>query len=158
MPAGVGITPSKMELLKKIDAEGNYDKHKARLVVMSNLARSVVYDQVFAPCANPCTFKMVLAIAIRDNLFMTEFDVKAAFLNAELDKEVFISLPPELFNGEDVVWLLKKSLYGLKEAARIWYDEYAKWIMQNGHERSKWDHCLFVAKWSVGQVEHTVIS
>jgi Reverse transcriptase (RNA-dependent DNA polymerase) len=158
VPVGMGITPCKIELLKKIDAEGNYDKHKARLVVMSNLARTAVFDQVFAPCANPCTFKMVLAIATRDNLALSEFDVKAAFLNADLNKPYFVSLPPELFDGEDVVWLLQKSLYGLKEAARIWYDEYAKWVIHNGHKRSEWDHCLFISRWAVEKVEHVVIS
>ena len=99
LPPGTEITPSKVEFLKKVDAEGNYDKHKARLVVMSNLAKSLIYDQVFAPCAHPCTLKMLLAIFVRDSLFMSEFDVKAAFLNADLDqsKPVFISFPARTF-------------------------------------------------------------
>ena len=101
---------------------------------------------------------MLLAIAARDNLFLTEFDVKAAFLNADLKTPTYVSLPPELFKVEDVVWLLMKSLYGLKQAARIWYEEYTAWVIKNGHKRSKWDHCMFVMRWYVNQEEHIIIS
>ncbi|GJV46731.1 retrovirus-related pol polyprotein from transposon TNT 1-94 [Tanacetum coccineum] len=60
-----------------------------------------------------------------------EMDVKTAFLNGDLQEEVFVS-QPEGFEDQDNpthVYRLKKALYGLKQAPRAWYDTLSKFLM-----------------------------
>lgn len=61
-------------------------------------------------------------------------DVKNAFLNRELDVEVYMDLPSG-FEGNNigrVVCELKKSLYGLKQSLRVWFDCFVKPVKKHG--------------------------
>ncbi|GKC96459.1 retrovirus-related pol polyprotein from transposon TNT 1-94 [Tanacetum coccineum] len=60
-------------------------------------------------------------------------DVKTAFLNGDLQEEVFVS-QPEGFEDQDNpthVYRLKKAIYGLKQAPRAWYDTLSKFLLAN---------------------------
>ena len=49
--------------------------------------------------------------------------------------------------GETRVCQLKKSLYGLRQASRNWYQKFTKALLEQGFKRSYADHSLFVYKW-----------
>ena len=61
-------------------------------------------------------------------------DVKNAFLNGDLEYEVFMSLPPgfEEMLGSDKVCRLRKSLYGLKQSLRAWFERFGKAVISYG--------------------------
>jgi len=61
-------------------------------------------------------------------------DVKSAFLNGFLEKEVYVNQPPDYFkkDAENKVCHLKKALYGLKQAPRAWYSRIDGYFMKNG--------------------------
>ncbi|GJR23044.1 retrovirus-related pol polyprotein from transposon TNT 1-94 [Tanacetum coccineum] len=68
-------------------------------------------------------------------------DVKTAFLNGDLQEEVFVS-QPEGFEDQDNpthVYRLKKALYGLKQAPRAWYDTLSKFLLANNFFKSAVD-------------------
>jgi len=72
-------------------------------------------------------------------------DVKSAFLNGFLNEEVYVSQPPGFINEEkpDHVFKLTKTLYGLKQALRAWYDRLNTFLIENGFSREKIDTTLF---------------
>ena len=62
-------------------------------------------------------------------------DVKATFLNGDLDEDVYMEQPIGFVEvgKEDLVCKLNKSIYGLKQASRWWYLKFDRIITQNGY-------------------------
>jgi hypothetical protein len=71
--------------------------------------------------------------------------VKTAFLNGELNEEVFMEQPEGFIESgkEDQVCLLKKSLYGLKQAPRMWNIKFNQFLIRFGLKRSELDSCVY---------------
>ena len=73
-------------------------------------------------------------------------DVKSAFLNGDLNEEVYVEQPPgfESTSFPNHVFKLKKALYGLKQAPRAWYETLSKFLIEKDFERGKADKTLFI--------------
>ena len=70
-------------------------------------------------------------------------DVVTAFLNGDLEEEIYVE-PPEGFAEQgDYVWRLRKTLYGLKQSPRLWYLTLMTFLLNIGFHRSEYDHALF---------------
>ena len=80
---------------------------------------------------------MFLAFAAHMNFKVYQMDVKSAFLNGELEEEVYVQQPPgfEDPNHLDFVYFFFKALYGLKQAPRTWYDTLSEFLLKNGFTR-----------------------
>jgi Reverse transcriptase (RNA-dependent DNA polymerase) len=74
-----------------------------------------------------------------------QMDVKSAFLNGELEEEVYVEQPPgfEDANLYDFVYKLFKALYGLKQAPRAWYETLSTFLIENHFTRGVVDKTLF---------------
>jgi len=72
-------------------------------------------------------------------------EVKSAFLNGDVEEEVFVKQPPgfEDLKNPDHVYKLKKSLYGLKQAPRALYDRLSNFLIKNDFKRGQVDTTLF---------------
>ena len=72
-------------------------------------------------------------------------DVKSAFLNGELEEEVYVQQPPgfEDPNFPEFVYRLFKALYGLKQAPREWHDTLSQFMIENHFTRGTIDKTLF---------------
>ena len=72
-------------------------------------------------------------------------DVKSAFLNGELEEEVYVEQPPGFEDKDypEFVYLLFKALYGLKQAPRAWYDTLSQFLLENHFTRGIVDKTLF---------------
>jgi hypothetical protein len=98
-------------------------RHKARLVVKGYSQRKDVdYDEVFSLVAIFEAVRLVLAMVAHQNWEVHHIDAKSAFLNGELNEEVFVLQPPGFIRSgwEELVLKLKKALYGLHQAPRPW--------------------------------------
>jgi len=72
-------------------------------------------------------------------------DVKSAFLNGLLNKEVYVSQPPGFKDIEylDHVYKLKRASYVLKQAPIAWYERLSKFLLEKGFSRGSVDNTLF---------------
>ena len=108
----------------KRKADGSVDRYKARLVAKGYSQRPrVEFSQVFAPTAKWAALRAILALAAIEDLELYSLDISTAFLNGEMDCDVYMQ-PPEGFQdhfGSGVVLKLVKSIYGLKQAGRQWH-------------------------------------
>jgi hypothetical protein len=76
-------------------------------------------------------------------------DVKTAFLNGELDEEIYMDKPDGyVVEGQErKVCKLLKSLYGLKQASKQWYEKYDKTLTSAGFIINKVDKCVLFLWW-----------
>ncbi|KAF0909138.1 hypothetical protein E2562_031640 [Oryza meyeriana var. granulata] len=72
-------------------------------------------------------------------------DVKSAFLNGELDEEVYVKQPPGFIvvGEEGKVLRLRKALYGLRQAPRAWNVKLDRTLKALGFEQSKHEHAMY---------------
>ena len=74
-------------------------------------------------------------------------DVKSAFLNGFIQKEIYIEQPPDFedFEKPNHVYKLQKALYGLKQAFGAWYEKLSKFLMEKRFSRGSVD-TMFLKK------------
>ena len=75
---------------------------------------------------------------------MSQLDVQNAFLNGELREEVFMQPPPGYSVPDGMVCRLRRSLYGLKQADRAWFERFTSVVTAAGFSPSDHDPALFV--------------
>ncbi|GKD87075.1 retrovirus-related pol polyprotein from transposon TNT 1-94, partial [Tanacetum coccineum] len=114
------IGPKKLiEALKEegwMDEEGVVTKNKARQVAQGyNQQEGIDYEETFAPVARLEAIKKFLAYAAYMGFVVYQMDVKSAFLNGKISKDVYVQQPPGFESSEflDHVCKLDKALYGL---------------------------------------------
>jgi transposase InsO family protein len=146
LPKGRKAIGSKWIFKNKVDENGIIIRRKARLVAQGYSQKSGVdYDEVFAPVARSTTLRMLLSISGERNYSVQHYDVTTAFLNGELEEELYLKQPPGFNNGHKV-YKLKKSLYGLKQAARVWNKTLNDALTTNGCKQNETDKCLYVKR------------
>ena len=145
-PKGKSVIGTKWVFRNKLDEEGIVTRNKARLVAKGySQEEGIDYDETYAPVARLEAIRMFLAFAAHSDFKVYQMDVKSAFLNGELEEEVYVEQPPGFENPEldDFVYLLFKALYGLKQAPRTWYDTLSEFLIENGFTRGIIDKTLF---------------
>eukprot|EP00253_Pinus_taeda_P027623 PITA_27623 len=104
------------------------------------------YEETFAPTAKLSTIRLVLALAAQFKWKVHQMGVKSAFLNGDLQEEVYMTQPPgfKIAGQEQKVCRLAKALYGLKQAPRVWYMEIDQYLTDHGFQRSPSDANLYI--------------
>ncbi|KRZ71003.1 Retrovirus-related Pol polyprotein from transposon TNT 1-94 [Trichinella papuae] len=130
------------------DASGKIHSYKARLVARGFSQRlGEDYDETFAPVVKHETIRTLLSIAAVKSLHVRHFDVKCAYLNAELPEKLYMEQPPGFEDpNKDMVWQLKRSIYGLKQSARAWNTKATEILTAVGFRQAKADLCLYTRK------------
>ena len=139
------VLGSKWVLRIKHGPDGTIQKYKARVVAQGfTQIEGVDYDKTFAPVAKLASLCAVLALATELNWEVHQMDVKAAYLNGELEEEIYMAPPPGFDIPEGMVLKLKKALYSTKQGGRVWYKNVKAELEDMGYTRTEADHAVFV--------------
>ena len=146
LPAGHRAIGLKWVFKVKKDEHGAIVKHKARLVAKGYVQREGVdFEEVFAPVARLESVRLILALAAHRGWEVHHMDVKSAFLNGDLNEEVYVSQPPGFVakSHEQGVYRLHKALYGLWQAPRAWNTKLDASLASLGFSRSVSEHDVY---------------
>jgi Reverse transcriptase (RNA-dependent DNA polymerase) len=74
--------------------------------------------------------------------------VKNVFLHGDLKEEAYMEIPPDFQNEQlkGKVCRLKRSLYGLKQSPRAWFDRFSMVMKKLGYQQSNADHTMFIQR------------
>ena len=145
-PAGHRPITLKWVFKLKKDEHGNVIKHKARLVARGFVQQEGVdYDDAFAPVARMESVRVLLALAAQEGWSVHQMDVKSAFLNGDLNEEVYVHQPPGFVvaGQEDKVYRLHKALYGLRQAPRAWNAKLDSTLKKKGFRQSNHEAAIY---------------
>ncbi|GJS46560.1 retrovirus-related pol polyprotein from transposon TNT 1-94 [Tanacetum coccineum] len=133
----------------KLDELGGILKNKARLVAHGyRQEEGINFEESFAPVARLEVVRIFLVFAAHMNMIVYQMDVKTAFLNGILRKEVYISQPDGFVDPDNSnhVYRLKEALYGLKQALRAWYDLLSSFLLSQEFSKGMVDPTLFIKR------------
>ncbi|CAH9114878.1 unnamed protein product [Cuscuta europaea] len=145
-PKHQNVIGTKWVFKNKADEDGNIVRNKARLVAKGYCQEEGIdFDETFAPVARLEAIRIFLAYAAYNNIKVYQMDVKSAFLNGDLEEEVYVEQPPGfvILTQSSCVYKLKKALYGLKQAPRAWYDTLSLFLVNHRFTKGKVDKTLF---------------
>ena len=146
LPLGKNQVGCKWIFTIKYKADRNVERFKARLVAKGfTQSYRIDYQETFTLVAKLNTVRVLLSLAVNRDWPLYQLDVKNAFLNGDLEEEVYMIIPPGLENRSNRNLVCKlKSLYGLKLSTRAWFDRFASTLIANGYLQCQADRTLFV--------------
>lgn len=98
-----------------------------------------------APTCSPEILKLCLSVMMMKNWECQTIDIKTAYLQGDvIDRDLYIRPPVE--TGSKGIWKLKKTIYGLKDAAKAWYEKVKKIVEELGGTKSILDNIVFFWK------------
>jgi Reverse transcriptase (RNA-dependent DNA polymerase) len=144
--AGQKIIPGTWVLRRKRKPDGSISKLKARWCVRGDLQDS--QDNTFAPVVRWETIRMLLYFSLFFGLKTKSIDFSNAFVQATLNDPIYVHLPRGFWHegNDDVCCKLKKSLYGITQAPRLWFEHLRDKLIARGFRQSRYDPCLFYSK------------
>jgi Reverse transcriptase (RNA-dependent DNA polymerase)/Integrase core domain len=149
LPVGKRTIQCKWVYKVKRDENGEPIKFKARLVAKGFTQREGLdYEETYAPVARFSSIRLLLAIGAHYDLEIHQMDVKTAFLNGDLEHEIYMCQPEghQVEGQEQLVCKLNKSLYGLKQAGRSWYEKIDAALLKFDFIRLATDNCIYIKR------------
>ena len=140
---------SKWVFRVKHNVDGSVERHKARLVAQGFSQKyGVDYDETFSPVVRFESLRTLIALSVQRGLKLHQMDVNTAFLNGELEEEVYMRQPEGFVvkEKEHLVCKLNKSLYGLKQSPRCWNYILDEHLQSMGFVQTPSDPCIYVAE------------
>ncbi|PKU83242.1 Retrovirus-related Pol polyprotein from transposon TNT 1-94 [Dendrobium catenatum] len=141
------VLGSKWIFKLKTTPDGQIDRYKARLVAQGFKQEfGLNFNETFSPVAKLPTIRILLLLALQRHWPTLQLDISNAFLHGDLQEEVFMKQPPGFIDSQqpDYVCKLHKSLYGLRQAPRQWYNKLTQSLIQFGFIFSKADPSLLI--------------
>src|SRR5438128_3723336 len=156
-PYGCKPVGCKWVFKKKLRPDGTIEKYKARHVAKGYTQKEGEdFFDTYSPVARLTTIRVLLSLATSHGLIVHQMDVKTAFLNGELEEEIYMEQPDGfVVKGEERnVCKLLKSLHGLKQAPKQWHEKFDRTLTSAGFVVNEADRCVY---YRYGGVEGVVL-
>ena len=115
-PTNARVIDCKWTYKLKRHANGNVQRHKARLVARGFQQREGIdYQETHSPVVRFDLIRAILAVATPEQI--KQFDVKTAFLYGNIDEEIYVQQPEGYSDVTGKVCKLRRSLYGLQQSS-----------------------------------------
>ena len=147
LPKGCKRVGCKWVFKTKRDSIGNIERYKAGLVAKGFTQKDGIdYKETFSPVSKKDSLRIIMALVTHYDLELHQMDVKTAFLNGNLEEEIYMNQPEgfSVKGKEHMVCKLKKSIYGLKQASRQWYLKFNDTITSFGFQENTVDRCIYM--------------
>jgi hypothetical protein len=115
--------------IQKQNENGEVVRYKARLVAQGFTQRpGVDFNETYSTVMSAITFRYLISLAVQNRLSLQLMDVVTAYLYGPLDSDIFMKVPdgidvPNPESKHNMYYKkLQKSLYGLKQSGRMWYN------------------------------------
>jgi hypothetical protein len=144
LPKNQRVVGCKLMFKKKEGIPGVEDpRYKARLVAKGfTQVEGIDYNEIFSPFVKHCSIRILMAIVNQFNLELEQMDVKTAFLHGDLEETIYMEQPNGFVENKSKVYLLKKSLYGLKQSPGQWFRCFDEFLLKTEVVRSGYDSCV----------------
>ena len=112
---------------------------------------------MFALVAKLNTIRVRLSLTTNLDWPLEQLNVKNAFLNGNLEGEVYMTIPPSFYKEREgnLVCKLKQTLYGLKQSPRHWFERFTKVIKDQGYKERHSDHTMFLnERWGANNTHY----
>jgi hypothetical protein len=126
--------------------DGSVEKFKARFETRGFTQKEGIdYEETFAPVARYTSIRTIIVFAFILGWKLHQMDVKTTFLNGKIEQEVFVEQPNGfvLHNKGTHVCKLRKAMYGLKQAPKVWNDRIDGFLKSLGFQKSDDDANLY---------------
>jgi hypothetical protein len=133
----------------KTGPDGAFERCKARWVVRGDRQQpGIDFDETFSPVVKLATIRTVLTLIASKQWPAHQLDVSNAFLHSHLNERVYCQQPPGFEDPArpNDVCLLSRSVYGLRQAPRAWFQRFVEHAVSIGFQQSRTDSSLFIYK------------
>ena len=151
-PKGIFPVGYKWVFVRKRDENNQVVRYKARVVAQGFTQRpDIDFDETYSPVMDGITFRYLISMVVNLNLEMQLMDVVTAYLYGSLDSEIYMKVPegikvPEETKRNIYSVKLQRSLYGLKQSGRMWYNRLSEFLAGKGFIKNDDCPCVFIRK------------
>jgi len=135
----------------KRNDDGEVIRQKGRLVAKGYSQKyNEEYVDTYSPVMDPTTLRFLTAFATSEGLNMQMMDVVTAYLYGSIDKEIYMTVPEGIDYNKDKFKRpcvrLNRSLYGLKQSGRMWFQRLSSFLTSCGFINSDISPCVFMKR------------
>jgi hypothetical protein len=154
-PPRIFLVGFKLVFIRKGNENNEVIRYKARLVKQGFTQRLVInFNEIYSPIMNGITFQYLISLTIQNYLSLQLMDVVTAYLYGSLDSDIYMKVPDEIpvlnMNANRNMYCVKlvKSLYGLKQSGRMWYNRLKEFLLNKCYSSNNDCMCVFIRKYT----------
>ena len=114
----------------------------------------VDYEETYSPVVDAITLRFFISLTTAENLQMRLMDIVTAYLYGSLNSDIYMKIPeglklPEAYKSKSREMYsikLQRSLYGLKQSGRMWYNRLSEYLMKEGYKSNEISPCVFIKR------------